>query len=266
MSIPSRLAAIGLLLSVSLMIPSQLRAQAINSAEPLDGTWQHSITGYLFLPFSTKGTSVIDGTAAQIDLDLGEVLDLLQGAASARYEGWRGDFGVIAEGYYVSIGDDTTLPTLTNIDVNTEQFFFTLQGAYRFAHGQTQSGHRYAWDVAAGLKYNSLTQEIDITGGPNVSLGGTEDWVEPIVSLRYAADISDDWQFGARVDLSGFGVGGDDLQYLVLAGFQWNKWERTSLRFGYQFYGIDFSTTRPGGVFAYDIDQNGPYLSLSYRF
>lgn len=259
--------ALGLSLAFGLALPSQSTAQALLSPETDDGEWRHSITGYLFLPFQTQGTSTINGFSADIDLDLGEVLDILQGAISARYEGWRGDWGLIVEGYYVGIGDDVTLPaSTTNIDVNTEQAFVTLQGAYRFAHGRNGAGRKYAWDVAAGVKYNSITQDIDITGGPFLSLGGTEDWFEPVVSLRYAVEISRDWVFGARADLSGFGVGGDDLQYLALAGFQWNKWDRTGLRFGYQFYGIDFSTTRSNGPFAYDVDQHGPYLGLTYQF
>ena len=260
--------AMTLTVAFAMTMPTMASSQALLSPETDDGKWRHSLTYYLFLPFQTKGTSTVGGQSADIDLDLGEVLEVLQGAISGRYEGWRGDWGIKAEGYYVNIGGDQTLPTptLTNVDVTAEQYFLMLQGAYRFAHGRTASGRKYAWDAAAGVKYNSVKQTIDITNGPFLSVGGTEDWFEPVVSLRFAMEISDKWVFGTRADLSGFGVGGNDLQYTVLAGFQWQAWNRTALRFGYQAYGLDFSTTRSDGAFAYQIDQHGPYLGLTYQF
>jgi hypothetical protein len=42
--------------------------------------------------------------------------------------------------------------------------------------------------------------------------------------------------------------------------------EQTAVRFGWQFYGIDYSTNRSDGKFAYDVFQTGPYLALTYRF
>ena len=61
-------------------------------------------------------------------------------------------------------------------------------------------------------------------------------------------------------------VGGDDLQWRVLGVVGYRPWENTSLKFGRQFYGIDFSTNRSDGKFAYDVVQTGPYLALTYQF
>ena len=51
-----------------------------------------------------------------------------------------------------------------------------------------------------------------------------------------------------------------------LGGVGYRPWETTSLKFGWQFYGIDFSTNRSDGKFAYDGFQTGPYLALTYQF
>ncbi|WP_174823602.1 hypothetical protein [Ruegeria arenilitoris] len=261
-------AALGACIAIS--TPSIADAQALSRSPADDGSWRHSITPYLFLPFSTKGTSTVDGSSVDLDLSLNEVLDILQGALSVRYEGWNGDFGIVSELYYVKLGEDGTLPIgagRTDVEVDVRQTFFNLQGAYRFANGVNASGRRYAADAAIGVKWNRLKQEIDInTPGPSLSLGGTEEWFEPLITLRYATEINDKWGFGARAELSGFGVNGDDLQYLVLAGFDWQGWENTSLRFGYQFYGIDYSTDRDSGEFAYDVDQNGIYAAVAFHF
>ncbi len=45
-------------------------------------------------------------------------------------------------------------------------------------------------------------------------------------------------------------VGGDDLQWRVLGVVGYRPWENTSLKFGWQFYGVDFSTNRSDGKFA----------------
>ncbi len=87
-----------------------------------------------------------------------------------------------------------------------------------------------------------------------------------MITARAGVQVADEWTFGVRADLSGFGVGGDDLQWLVLAGFDYKPWERTSIRIGWQFYGIDYSTTRSDGAFAYDVFQTGPYLGMAFRF
>ncbi len=253
---------------LALTFGQSVSAQSLARSEEDEGTWRHSITPYLFLPFSTTGTSTVNGSSVNLDLSLSDVLDLLQGAASVRYEGWNGDFGIISEVYYVKLAADAALPVGgASVDADIRQTFFNIQGAYRFANGVNASGRRYAADAAIGVQWNRLKQEIDISGpGPGMTLGGTEEWFEPMIALRYITEINDTWSFAARTELSGFGVNGDDLQYLVLAGFDWKGWENTSLRFGYQFYGIDYSNDRSGGEFAYDVDQNGIYAAVAFHF
>ncbi|WP_085807385.1 outer membrane protein [Roseovarius albus] len=243
-------------------------ANPLASAGADPNEWHFTLTPYLFLPTSTEGTSTVDGSSASIDLDLGDILDLLQGALSARFEAWRGQFGIITEGYYVYIEEDVTLPgpAEVNLNVPVKQAYISLMGAYRFHEGRTSRGP-YSWDVSGGVRWNSITQDINITGPARAtSLGGTETWFEPAIGLRAAYELSEDWTAGARVELSGFGVNGNDLQYTVLTGFDWQAWENVSLRFGYQWYGIDFATTRSGGRFAYDVDQHGPYLGASFTW
>ncbi len=255
-------------IGLTLVAVTVANAQALSRNSTDTDAWRHSITPYLFLPLSTKGTSTVDGTSVDLDLNLSEVLDILQGAASVRYEGWRGDFGIISEVYYVKLGEDGNLPVgNATVDVDVRQTFFNLQAAYRFAEGVNASGRRFAADATIGVQWNRLKQEIDLAGpGPGRTLGGTEEWFEPLIALRYAVELNDRWSFATRASLSGFGVSGDDLQYVALAGFDWKGWENTSLRFGYQFYGIDYSTDRDGGEFAYDIDQNGIYAAVAFHF
>ncbi|MCZ6862731.1 MAG: hypothetical protein O7I42_21110 [Alphaproteobacteria bacterium] len=244
-----------------------------------DDEWRFSVQPYLFAPVSTTGTSTVAGGSVDLDLNLKDLLNYLNFMASGRVEAWKGDFGLIIDAYYVNIGGDETigLPAggTVGVDVDMKQFWFDLLGAYRVAHGAyDETGRRYAIDLQAGVRYNRLRQEIDadvsVDIGPRAgfqkSLGGTEDWFEPVVGVRGMAQISDRWTIGARADFGGFGVGDDDLQWKVIAGFDYRAWERTSVKFGWQFYGIDYSTNRSDGKFAYDVFMTGPYMALTFRF
>ena len=277
--------ALGLMLAAALGavtgFSGSARAEPMSFAGQNENDWRFVLTPYLFLPFSTTGTSTVAGQEATLDMDLGEILDILQGAASIRGEAWKGDFGIISEIYYTKTGLDASRElgpssgVKLDVDTKTEQGFFSVLAAWRFMNGTYGAeGRRYSLDVSGGARWNSLTQDINTKTTFSIipfdtvkkDFGGTETWWEPVVSLRGAWEVADRWTLGARVDLAGFGVNGDNLQYLVLAGADWRVWEKTSLKMGYQFYGIDYSTEKSDGKFAYDIDQNGPYLGLTFRF
>lgn len=258
-------------------------AQSLAPSTFEDDAWRFGVTPYLFLPITTSGTSTVAGLDADIELNLVDVLELLNGALSGRAEAWRGDFGFAVEGYYVSIGGSGSVtspgPASANLDadVKVDQVFVDLVGAYRFADGvYNEDGRRYAFDVQAGGRFNSLKQEIDANLSADLrqtvrrqrTFGGTENWWEPVIGIRGMADLNDSWTGAVLADFSGFGVNGDTLQWKVRlhASYRPWDWQQTAFGFGWEFYGIDFSTTRDDGRFAYDVFQTGPVLTFSYQF
>ena len=231
------------------------------------------------MPFSIEGTSVVAGTGIALDLDFSDAIDLLDFAIAARTEFWNGDWGIIADLYYVDLGMDgqADLPGpgggTADVDINITQKWAALMGSYRFAHGTYGPSNRsFAWDAAAGVRWNSIKQKVDADvdvgngSGVQTSLGGTETWWEPTVMLRGAYDVAEKWTIGGRVELGGFGVNDDKLQYTAVLGADWHKWENVSLKFGYVFYGIDYETDRSDGAFEYDVDQHGPFIGATIRF
>jgi hypothetical protein len=253
---------------------------ALHATASAQGAWRVTVTPYAFLPVSTTGTSTVAGRGADLDLELNDIVETLNFAASARVEAWRGDLGIMLDGYFASIGDDATRSSAAGlatarVDVTSTQWWLSVMGGYRALSGTVgRGGHPYAVDLGAGIKINGIRQDIDARIGTDLapgagvqrSLGGTETFVEPAVSLRATVQVAGDWTLGTRADLSGFGVAGDSLQWLVLAGAEWSVSGRTSLRLGWQVYGIDFATRRADGRFAYDVVQTGPYLGLSFGF
>ncbi|WP_068113443.1 hypothetical protein [Tropicimonas marinistellae] len=250
------------------------------SAEPFaltghdDSQWRFVFTPYAFIPAGTHGTSTVDGSSVDLDLGLEDALDALNLALSGRFEAWRGDWGLLFDGNYVSLGgeDSAGLPGpgggSLDVEVDIEQYWLTFLGAYRAVNTTYgDAGRRFALDLQGGLRYNSLKQEVDIdTPGPSTKLGGTETWWEPVIGARGVWELNDNWAAAIVADFGGFGVGGDDLQVIATAGFDWRpeRWQNTSIKFGYRYYSLDYETD--GGDFAYDVTQHGPYLGVTFRW
>jgi hypothetical protein len=270
---------LGILFAAVAIIATGAAAEPLAPTHLDDDKLRFALGSYAFIPVATTGDSTIAGGTVDLDIDLGDALDLLNFAIAGRAEVWKGDFGFILDASFADLGGggDISLPGpaggTASVDVSIEQGWVTLMGAYRVAHGAyDDSGRRYGFDLQAGARYNSLKQKIDasvdIGPGPGIQtdLGGTESWWEPVVGARGVIELSERWSAALMADFGGFGVNGDDLQWKVVGTLGYRPWDNTTLKFGWQFYGIDFSTNRSDGRFAYDGFQTGPYLALTYQF
>lgn len=255
-----RLAA--LLLSTAILPAAQASAQSLAAPgqNESNSEWRHAAGIYLFTPLRTKGTSTIGGVSAGIDMDLGDVLDVLDFAAAGRYEAWKGDWGLIFDANYAGISEESPLG-VGNVKVTSRQKWAAFLAAYRVSHGTAANGQPFAIDVQGGVRWNSIKQTIR-TAGP--TFGGDENWVEPVLGIRGMWRLNDRWTTIASADIGGFGAGGNDLQYSVNLGFDYQPWDNTALTFGYRYFSVDYSTN--GGTFAYDVYQHGPYIGLKFFF
>ncbi len=263
----------------AVIVATPANAQLVDvAAHPPDAV-RFSLTPYLFLPIRTTGTATVADAAADVDLDGGDILDALNLAGAARGEMGYGRFSLIVDGYFANLGGGATvalpgdLGGTVRADIDFRQGWFAVMGAYRVHQGNLDdAGRDYAIDAGVGFRYNNLRQEItarvDLGVGPGVQtkLGGTEQWVEPVIMLRGGLLLSERWGIGARGEIGGFGANGSDLHWNVLVGADYRPWENTSVKLGWQFYGLDFSTERSDGTFAYDVFQTGPYIGATFRF
>ncbi len=260
----------------AIVFSSTCLSTGMSSADPMtrpdqsDAKWRYTGAFYAFTPLRTRGTTTVSGVSAPVDLDLGEVLENLDFAASGRFEAWKGNWGLIFDANYYSISADGSLPGpgAGSVDVNVRQKWLGLLAAYRVANGTYgASGKRYTVDVQAGARYNSLRQEVDITTpGPTTTLGGDDSWWEPVIGARGKWELNEEWATVASVEFGGFGAGGNDLQVGLNVGFDYQPWDNTSILFGYRYFSIDYSTTLASGPFGYDVEQHGPYIGVKYVF
>jgi len=236
-------------------------------------SWQHDVQPYIWFPTSVEGTSTVDGGAAKLDLDASDMADMINFAFSLRYEAWKGKFGIIVDGMYVDLEADfkDALPappfspgSSVKVEPDIEQVVVDLAGAYRLDYG------KWSTDLIGGLRYTYIKQEIELnfpSPVPTQDLGGSKDYVEPMVGARVIWALSDKWRATLRGDMSGFGVGsGSDLTWNALAGAAYTYSEKASIKLGYRIYDIDYSNGSGSNEFGVDLQLHGPYLGASFSF
>lgn len=133
--------------------------------------WQYDMSVLFFAPTSTTGTSTIAGRTVNLDLDLGDALDLLDFEASGRFEAWKGDWGLLVGANYLSLSEEQTIippgpvGAGLNVKAETTQKWMTLMAGYRVASGTYGNfGRPFSFDVQGGARYNSLKQTVALTG------------------------------------------------------------------------------------------------------
>ncbi|MEA5532588.1 hypothetical protein [Crocosphaera sp. XPORK-15E] len=70
-----------------------------------DDQWHFKLQPYATVPINTYGTVSARGKTVSYHLSLGELLDTLRVTASGRFEGWKGRWGFIVDGYFASLQD-----------------------------------------------------------------------------------------------------------------------------------------------------------------
>ncbi|MDJ0557264.1 MAG: hypothetical protein QNJ68_23025 [Microcoleaceae cyanobacterium MO_207.B10] len=263
----------------------------VTENEPEERAWKFELTPFAFVPLNVDGDSTVEGVTADINMDLGEILEILTFAASGRFEAWyKNKFGIIFEGIYLKLGDDGEdiisgprglVDLQIEVDVEYDQAVFDLAFAYRTEIDDGDDDDKVSqaglpdgyFDIIAGVRLQYLEQRVDLNterSGPfrtvNVErdLGQDETWVEPLLSARFRYQISPKFAIGTRGDISGFGI--DDLSttWRILTGFDWVFSGDTSLKLGYEVYSIDYKTS--DDQFGLDQFQHGPYIGVTFRF
>jgi len=244
--------------------------------------WEYEVGLYGFVPVSVEGTSVVDGGAVDLDMDLSDVLDLLQFAIAGRGEAWRNRdvndgsaFGFILDAQYVNLGlsNQSVGPAAGGtVKADIRQGIIDAMIGYRFASLPMGTGpdQRVEVGVAAGARYNYIRQKIQVSPGLpppfTANLGEDKHWVSPVIGASANFVFNDRWNLMVRGDMSGFGVSGEDLSWSLngIAGYRFT--EKATLRFGYRVYDIEYSSGTGSNEFSYDVTQHGPFMGLSYRW
>lgn len=145
-----------------------------------------------------------------------------------------------------------------NTEFGFKSQIVNLAGSYRFIDGD------HLLDGLAGIRYTYLDTEVNLRN-IGAQLDGDQDWIDPIVGLRYNYGFADKWFLQLYGDIGGFGVSSDfTWQGLALIDFQ--PWKYVSIIAGYRAIGTDYETGSGPDNFLYDVIIHGPVVGFNIRW
>jgi opacity protein-like surface antigen len=267
--------------------PESETPQTVPEAEESSSSprWRFSIMPYAFVPLSVSGSATVRNFTADLDLGLSDILDPLNFALAGRAEAWRGNLGVIFDGAYFKLGQDTStslsvpncfcniFPSEIDTEVNVEYGQFDLGVGYRLGTNVSNAATEFdmgpmVFDAMIGMRIYTFQQEINISTNVGIdrNLEGSTTLVQPLVSGRVRWNASQNFAGWVRGDFAGFGIGGTLFAASVTGGVDWMFSGNTSLQLAYRFSSLQYNTDVRGQELGLNLVLHGPYMGVVFRF
>jgi len=239
-----------------------IAAMGWTSVGAAEDAWQHRITGYL-VGASVDGKAAVGDVTVDVDASFSDIIDNLDWGAMGAYRGERGPWAVSLDVMYLAVeADGSGLGALgrSKAEAQGDQLIVQLDGGYDLTEQLgVYAGARY-WRVDADVKLKSGGPQGEVLRG-----GRTEDWIDPLVGLRYAVPLGDRWTLIAKGDVGGFGAG-SDFSWHATALATWQASELVHLVIGYRYLDVDYDDGSGQDRFVWDVTEAGPALGVAWQF
>jgi len=277
--------------------PTPEESQPEDQAEaPASPRWHFLFQPYVYVPITLYGDATFGRFTRDFAVNGNQIVTALKDSFIFGFLGdlqaWTPNYhlGLIANVNYLATGSDSTftrsvrcscstrfIPTELKADVNTEALSIDLAAAYRFydklkvnpngASTEFDLG-TFLFDVIGGLNITSVSTDINLTTdlGGEADFDGSKTVVSPLLGGRLRVNVARRLALVTAGSVSGFGISGL-TQWGALAGLDWMFSGNTSVGLGYRFGYLNFNRNLDSGRdFGVVLNQNGPYLSFSFRF
>ena len=225
-------------------------------------SWEFNIIPYALFPYIDGDTTT--GRAEDTDVDVGpdDIFDSLESGGMIYAEAFHeSGFGASLSYAIMDLEDDGSGPSgFTRAEVDIYQGIFE---GYLYYRTETKTG---PMDVFGGIRHWDIDVDLDYTGSINSeSYDSGDDWVDPIVGIRWMPQVSDNWALTLRGDIGGFGAG-SDFTWNVQSGAVWAFAESMSLVVQYRALSVDYceGTKGTSGRFCYDTITHGPAIGVAF--
>jgi hypothetical protein len=248
-------------------------AQEPKTAQPpaaASSDWEWTIAPYVWaagvsLDVEANGNLVLGGDATFPD-----ILDKLDIAGMLHFEARQGPAGLLVDGLYLSLSDESSssgnapIPNGTMADTNLKMGIYELGGFYRPGGGKT------GFDFLFGARDVDVSQNTDVTFpgplGVTTSFDGSKNYLDAFVGARVSVPLGARCNFLARGDVAG---GGTDITWNGVAsfGFSFDKAGKYTLQAGYRYMHIELGqTTDRGTDITNTVVLSGPVVGFGFRF
>lgn len=277
---------------------------AQTTSEPSQsGQWHFLAVPYIYFPFNISGSATFEGEdfrndfvgdfndpSRDFDFSPSEIRTALQNSLNfaflSGFEAWTPNYnvGILANVNYLSLTSEETItrsvrrpgfadfvPTELNASLDTQFWNVDLAGSYRFYDAAKANPEGlntehdlgpFVFDVLGGLSLVNINTQLDLS----TNLGGEGESsnsltvISPLIGGRFRWNANPKLAVLLSGTASGFGLSGL-TQYGIQGGISWLFSGNTSLGAGYRFSSLDYSSSQVD----LNVNQNGPYLSFTFR-
>jgi hypothetical protein len=234
-----------------LMLCSIVLMPKAHAAMADTASWRYNITPYLW-NVSFDGEVSSQGDDFLVDEDYSFfTLDNLDNVLALKFEARKDRLAFLFDGLRARYSDAVSGPLLTK-RLAVELGY--LEGAVGYAPWKSRN-----LQVLAGIRYLYLDTNLGIDSIRNVE--ESNDWLDPLIGLRYGNLLVSDWYYELRGDVAGFG-GSTDSTVNVQAMLSYRRGETLSAEIGYRYMDIEFSEDD----FSYNVTMQGLFIGLGIWF
>jgi hypothetical protein len=226
--------------------------------------WDFVIAPYLLVPSITGDASLGRIDNADVHVSGSDVLRSLELGGMLQVEARHSsNFGVMLNYAFMDLGQDFSGPLgFTDVDTDIFQGILEAFGTYRVEY---QGG---TVDVYGGVRWWDIGIDVDLsTPLRDAQYSRDEDWVDPVIGVRWAPRVHESFRLLLQGDVGGFGAA-SDFTWCAQAGVLWDTSASMSVALLYKALGVDYQTGTRGtpSFFEYDTITQGPQLGLVFRF
>jgi hypothetical protein len=238
---------------------------ACGYAQAKSDTWDFTIEPYL-MASSIKGAAGMGRIAGTpVDVNFSTILENLSMAGMLHFEAQhQNGWGIVLDYGFMDLKADTTVGFGGVLDASLRQGVFEVLVSRHF--GSPDSG----LEALAGIRWwdNKVRARFDPVIHPgSLNVRVDEDWIDPIVGLRWTNKLSARWDLQLRGDMGGFGIS-SDFTWSASASALYRMSDRFVLELGYKALDVDYDNGKASdqGFFAYDTTTHGPLIGLLIKF
>jgi hypothetical protein len=169
------------------------------------------------------------------------------------------------------------IPSEFRSDLQVQTWNVDLAFAYRF-YNESQVNPKgvatefdlgpFVADALIGVRIGGISSNLDV----ETNLGGEGSFsrsitlAQPLLGARFRYNFSPHLAALIQGSVAGFSISSLGLSWQALGGLDWMFSGNTSLGIGYRFAYIGYETGSGRDAFGVSLYNNGPYLSVTFRF
>lgn len=240
---------------LSVFFLTEAKAQEETSGK----SWEWYIAPINFWGTDIVGDMVLGTETVPINVDFGALVNNLNAAYSAYFEGvHKSNWGFIAEYNYLKL-DNTKSNDLLIRDVGITTNITEIDGLYRFRKGKS------IFDVLFGIRYTHFKYDVNLeieVNGDSTRLKSEEQWVDPIIGGRWKYTFSDKFYLYVKGDIGGFGTS-SKFTWQANALVNYQPFRNVGFFLGYRALGQNYETGRGASLFKLETTYHGPLVGVT---